>query len=155
MAILTTLITLGTGALVQAVNAHRETQALQRVMNDLNFTLDGMSRHIRTGRDYRCDGGCSFSNGNAELTVTFQKDANTTEEISYQLDEDVIQRKRGDGDWKDITSPEDVTIHSLMFYELSTLHPRVTIVIDGTAHSRAGEGADFTLQTTLNQRLSE
>lgn len=157
LSILTILITVGTTSLVRLIGAHRETQEIQKTMNDLNFALESMSRHFRFGKNYQCAGG---TNPCSDITVLFIQ-SGENEEIRYFLDEDgVVQRDREGGSPLAITSAQDVRIDTLDFHIRGAGsgdgHPRITMVIAGTALNNPDtESSDFVLQTTVNQRPNE
>ncbi len=176
------LVTLGIGSLLRMIDAHAKTQSLQLIMNNLNFTLEGISRHVRFGHDYDCgrpggDVDCApASEGGDWINVKFEG-----EDVRYRLmrfdglkepplDEDeqgaIFRMIRIETPpegyrevWERVTSAE-VDIDALRFYVFDANdsdydQPRVTIVIDGTAQADGGVSTDFTLQTTVNQRENE
>lgn len=170
ISVLVIVITMGTGGLVQVIGAHRQTQALQRTMNDLNFTLESISRHVRFGTNYTCVGtgadvGSRCLNdglGNQKrLLVDFEGDP-----ISYRLliEDGIgeIQRCGATGnDCVSITSRENVDVDILDFYVAGAeytddkIHPRMTVVVSGKVIIKGEEAAPFSIQTTVDQRANE
>ena len=159
--ILMILITMGTGGLAQVVGYHRQTQALQKSMNDLNFVMESMSRHIRFGTNYECTktvaGKCEGIETDFENVQRIRYATRIENGIGY-----VLQRQRQGSSWEDrwVTSPENVDIRRLNFYVEGTdadddIHPRVTIVMEGVVTTGPDREADFTLQTTVDQRFNE
>jgi prepilin-type N-terminal cleavage/methylation domain-containing protein len=54
IAIFLIVITMGVGALLNANLVHRKSQDMRSIMDNLNFTMEDMSRNIRTGYHYAC-----------------------------------------------------------------------------------------------------
>jgi prepilin-type N-terminal cleavage/methylation domain-containing protein len=50
----TIITTMSIGSLVTVFDANRKTQSLRTVMENLNFTMEGMSREIKFGTEYYC-----------------------------------------------------------------------------------------------------
>lgn len=144
---------MGTSGLVQVIQAHRETQAMQNTMNDLNYVMESMSRHIRFGKDYDCkhnSGGCDH------IYTNFEGET----DIEYRLNAGVIERKIEGSSFEQITSPDNIEIENLTFYfggvsRFDDAHPRVTIVIQGIVQTGGGDESELVLQTTVNQRFNE
>lgn len=169
--VLLILLIMGTGGLVQVIQAHRETQAMQNTMNDLNYVMESMSRHIRFGKDYRCrdymtrtytieDYGDISLSECVHIYTLFEG----LEEIEYRLVEvdgkGVIERKIEGQGWEEITSSDSLDVTRLVFTlsgqtSSDGQHPRVTMRIEGAVSVGGGEDRDFGLQTTVNQRFNE
>ena len=56
MSIFTIVVTIAVGSLLVLVDANTKAQNTQSVMTNLNFAIDSMTREIRTGFGYICDG---------------------------------------------------------------------------------------------------
>ena len=54
VALFATVMMLAVGALMAVVGASRRAQAVQSVIDNLDFALDDLSRTVRTGTDYHC-----------------------------------------------------------------------------------------------------
>lgn len=52
IALFTTLVTIGIGALLNANAVHKKNQKIRSLMDGLSFILEDMSTNIRTGSDY-------------------------------------------------------------------------------------------------------
>ncbi|MEM9336366.1 MAG: type II secretion system protein [Patescibacteria group bacterium] len=50
------VITVSVGSLLVLIGANQREQATQNIMTNLAFSLDSMTREIRTGFDYYCEG---------------------------------------------------------------------------------------------------
>jgi len=54
LSLFTVVITITVGSLLVLINGNRELVSTQSVMDSLSFSLDSMTREIRTGRSYVC-----------------------------------------------------------------------------------------------------
>lgn len=54
VAIFTIVVTIGIGAVLDAINQHRNTSSTRTVMDSLTFMMEDMSRNIRLGSNVRC-----------------------------------------------------------------------------------------------------
>ncbi len=175
LAVFMILVTLGIGALLRIIDAHAKTQSLQLVMNNLNFTVESMSRHIRFGNNYDCDISDdildSCIGGGEEVGIIFEGESmvyklgtldNEDGDASASSAIGSIWQKVGSESSRRLTSSE-VDIEELKFYVYDTAtladgnddQPRVTIVIEGRAGLKQAVSSDFVLQTTVNQRDNE
>ena len=158
---------IATGSLLTLLEQNHRSQSLNSVMTDLNFTLESMSRTIRTGRAYHCgSGGGNTSatqdciDGGNMLFVTDQ-DGRRVQYRTRSLSGRVIVERRihagsGWGGWSELTS-ENVALETLTFFVTGSAQgdsrqPRVTIALSGTAR-RGGEVASFSIQTAVTQRI--
>ena len=55
VALFSGVMLIAVGALLALVDANKKAQALNSVMNNLNFALENMSRNIRVGTTYHCE----------------------------------------------------------------------------------------------------
>ncbi|MFZ2523286.1 MAG: hypothetical protein WAW92_02765 [Minisyncoccia bacterium] len=146
------------GAIVSVFSANQKSNNLRSVMDNLNLTLESMTRTIRFSKAYNCGSytplGSTYSDctggGSSDFTVTFN-----AAPIRYYLSSGRIKRSVG-GVETFITSPE-VNISSLNFIvsgsdPYDTLQPRVTIQIKGVAGGTGTRGSTFYLETTVSQR---
>ena len=170
------VMTISLGTLIVLIDANQKAQGVQAVMSNLSFSLDSMTRNIRTARGYFCDDGTGLfenfptkgetrdcSTGNF---IVFT-DGRTGDQTGYRLnDEDydgAIERMTESGGvWLRITSPELVvtTFHvevagSGQYTELvggDGLQPTADIIVQGYIVSDDDTDTDFTLQTNVTQR---
>lgn len=168
------------GALLALVGANRKVHALQSVMNNLNVTLDGMTRAIRMGSTFDGSGGCTSGLNVKDCTggstvFSFQPYGNPPggQPWVYSLDVNgnicgqahAICRSINGLAPIPITSP-DVTIESLSFYVVGSargcdvpspctpIQPKVVIVIKGSAPvANSKAKTTFHMQVTAVQRL--
>lgn len=172
LSVFTVVVTICVSTLYTLIEANSRARNSQSIATNLSFTLDNITREIRTGSDYYCandsgalpvdgentndcDGGGSvfaFNEGGQSLTG-----AESSRRIALRLSEGALQRRLGDGAWHDLTS-EDVTIETLRFYAEGTTRgdgesPVVTILLSGVVGDEAVTETDFRIQTTIAQRL--
>jgi len=145
LSIFTIVVTICISTLYTLIEANSRSRNSQSIATNLTFTLDNITREIRTGRDYYCvlsssdpmpyeagdettldcpNGGAAFSfnEGGQSLTGTTR---NNSRRIAYRLFDGKLQRRLGNGDavggvndasdWLSLTS-EDVMIERLRFY---------------------------------------
>jgi len=146
VAIFTVVMTMALSALLIMTESDRRAQTLKVAVNNLNFSLESMSRTIRTGFVYHCD-----INANP---ITSPRDCNSGATSLAFLDADrqqivycrgegsscsssgaAILRSVNGGAYSQITSPE-VSISGLLFYvtgaESAAIQPKVTILLSGS-----------------------
>lgn len=156
VSIFAVVMTISMGAILQVFNTNRKSEALKAVMDNLNLTVESMSREIRFGRDYDCgaEGGDTNCSG-SEDTMRFT--ASDGREIVYELADGTIYKSTdGGAGFLPVTAAE-IEISDLSFYVLGTLagdalQPKVIIKIKGTAGVKDVDETDFTLQTLVSQR---
>ena len=151
--------------LLSLVYANRKAHALQSVMNNLNITLDSMTRSIRMGTDYRC-GGSSPSNSDCPsggqslyFESRYGDRSNTADDWAYWYDQNtkrIYKSEQGGAAAVAITAPE-VNIESFTFYVVGTtqrdfVQPKVVITVKGVAGSQARTETTFSIQATAVQR---
>ncbi len=153
-------------ALVALVDANRKAQALQSVINNLNIAIDGMSRAVREGSNYRC-GSASGGDCTSGGTVLYfeQHDGSTSnpnDDWVYQFRNGRIY-KSTDG----TTNPSsqvaitagEVTIEDVTFFVFGSsrsdaVQPKVMMVLKGSAGTtKANVKTTFHVQSTAVQRI--
>ncbi|MEY2641079.1 MAG: hypothetical protein RL150_472 [Candidatus Parcubacteria bacterium] len=152
------------GTVLTVLDANRKARTLTEVMNNLNFSLEAMTRSIKTGVDPTITGD---ANG-AILKVTaivLEEDGFSREDVEYQRRQDAegrgyIATRVNDGAWVPITSEQvDVTDFTISTYGFedcqsgSICHqPRTQIGITGNVEINDKISSTFSLQTTVSQR---
>src|SRR3990167_8359923 len=120
-AIFSVVMITAAGALLTTIDANHKAQAIQSVMNNLNFALESMSRAIRVGDTYHCgDSGSLVSNqvpsdcvnGNSFFAFKRSKDSQT---VYYYISGTQIFRQENVGEALAISAPE-IMIENLKFY---------------------------------------
>lgn len=170
VALFAIVMTISVGSLLSLVEANRKTQALQSVMNNLNFAIENISRNMRVGSIYHCSTGTSVppditvpqdcQNGGVLLafeTSTGNR-AISSDQVVYRFVSGRIEKSSdGGATFIAVTAPE-VTIEDLKFYVVGstredTEQPRVAMTISGFAGVSDRARTSFNLQTTISQRL--
>lgn len=187
LSIFTIVVTICVGALYTLIEANSRSRNSQSIATNLSFTLDSLTREIRTGRDYYCavggsaslpfdaddettqdcaTGGAAFSFNEGGQSLT-SNTPNDSRRIAYRLQNGKLQRRLGNGDgiggvndaadWYDLTS-DDVVIERLRFYVEGSERgddnaPIVTVFLSGTVGDEDVTQSDFSIQTTIPQRL--
>lgn len=170
------VMTIGMGAVLAMYGLNKKSQSLKLVMTNLNFAVESMAREIVVGTDYRCDdsgtdpfdcltggGAITFcSSENQKVFYRFSEDLKSIQRyVEKDEDEDTCDEHSPDGDkFQDITAPE-VEIEKLHFFVEGTgtgtgdceKQPRVVILIEGVAGVREEEKSEFSIQTTVSQRV--
>lgn len=175
LSIFTVVVTISVGSLLVLIDANARARNMQEVMTNITYTLDSMTRDIRTGSDYYCgsvaslttsgttrndctsgsaDGrALSFNEGGQSLTNGVFGDR-----IAFRLNANAIERRLGNGSWISVTSPN--TLITFLRFEVNgstagdLVQPRVTIYVEGYAKDDDNvPPAAFSIQTTVTQQL--
>jgi prepilin-type N-terminal cleavage/methylation domain-containing protein len=172
-AIFSVVMVIALGALLAMSESDRKAQTLKSVINNLNFSVDAISRAIRTGDGYACavSGSCNRLNPSSKFSFVDSDNKN----VSYCLSSDSttclspsthlcpvggkcsVLRSYNGGQFLPLTSKE-VVISNLEFFlvgesRADSLQPRVTILLSGTVQVSATQKSDFNLQTSIAQRI--
>ena len=150
------------GSILSVFSANNKSKNLRSVMDNLNLTLESMTRTIRFGNNYNCGSTGNTAlpldcpSGSPSLTITDV----SGNQIRYSTSTVATRISRTIGaNTYYITSP-DVTITYLKFFVLGsapytstdTRQPRVIILVSGYVGDKATTRSSFTLQTTVSQR---
>lgn len=157
------VMVMSSGAVFTVFNSNQKSKNLRSVMDNLNLSLESMTRSIRFGRNYHCGSSgtislpqdCSNNTNGANTLSVIDMDGN---QITYSLSGGRIQRTKGSSTYY-LTSPE-VTINSLTFrvYGSGTytsgdrFQPQVIVVISGQVGLKTSTISAFTIETTISQR---
>lgn len=172
ISIFAVIMTVSMGAILGVFDANRKSQSLRSVMDNMNFSVEAMSREMRFGSNYHCGSDSLIKLKEPQSCPTVPKsqvsflssDATPTQ-ITYKLNgtqiEKAIGRPGGATTFIPVTSPE-IKITSLVFYVVGAkpsptdkLQPKILMKITGSAGSKAGTESEFTLQTLVTQRLQD
>ncbi len=151
------------GSIIGVFDANYKSKNLRSVMDNLNLTLESMTRTIRFGTNYHCGTTTPTTTpldcggtGNSNLTVRAQGGS----QVTYSLSGGRIMRNISGNSYA-MTSP-DVTITALTFRVYGSapysgganlLQPQVIILVSGYVGSKVSTRSTFTLQTTISQRI--
>lgn len=162
----TLVVSMSIGALVVIFDANKKAQSSKTVMDNLNFSIENMTRTIRFGGTYHCDVPTANSNlfsspancsdGKGLIAVNFNGST-----IVYRwngTESDPIQRSDDGGStYTDITSPETVIQHAEFYVfgaesDTDGVQPYVLAVIKGYVGSRPTNQTTFLIETLMSQR---
>jgi len=168
VAIFTTVMVIALGALLAMSESDRKAQTLKSVINNLNFSLDAMSRSMRTGVNYHCDvtqepdtsvRDCASTGATSMAFLSAEGQT-----IHYCRGNDsicdsggtAVLVSKGGSAYAPLTASE-VVITNLVFYvtgaEDLSLQPRVVILLSGEVPVSGSQTSVFDLQTSVTQRL--
>lgn len=168
------------GALIVLTDGSRKARTQRAAIDNLSAAIEGMSRAIRVGSTYHCGDdtvvlytvpkSCPFAGGGAGPSSVFAFEPTDgipgidADQWVYGLNMSgvnpgVIERSRDNGaTWQAITAlnPE-MNISKLDFYVENSVpdltQPRVTMVIRGESGIKTKTKTDFTIQTSITQRM--
>lgn len=133
------------GAITSVISANRQAQVITSVVNNLNFTLESMTRAIKTGSDLDVavtGGVCGQS-----VSLTDARGRN----IAYSLVSETVALEVN-GVTSPITAPE-IKIKNLEFCRLAGDQPAVLFTVSGVMELAGGTTrSEFHVQTTVAQR---
>ncbi len=150
------------GSILSVLDANKKSQTLRAVMDNVNSTMESMTRSIRFGKNYHCGAGGNTAlpldcvSGQNSLTVT-----SGSTQVTYKLNSGRITKSINGGSDSFITSA-DVTISNLTFRVFGSApygggadlyQPQVIIVVSGYSGATPSTQTAFTLETTVSQRL--
>jgi prepilin-type N-terminal cleavage/methylation domain-containing protein len=160
LAIFTVVAVVAIGALLKITDANRKSITLKTTINNLNFALESMSREMRVGSDYSCN-GCN-GGGTGSWILTFRSTQGCYFEYSYTGysggTNGTLQKAEeapcGDGEFHDLISP-NINITNFIVNLDTTYQPKVFLFLKGYSKFKEKDKTEFALQTTISQRLSE
>lgn len=165
-----TVMLIISGSIVSVFSANQKSKTLRSVMDNLNLTMESMTRTIRFGRNYNCGSVLPLTTPNncpsGSNTFSITKIDGST--VTYSLSSGRIVRREAGVDYF-LTSP-DVSITSLLFKVEGAgpyisgvgvtcasditgnycKQPKVIISVVGNVGSKSA--SSFSLQTTISQR---
>lgn len=138
------IVTMAMGSLVVIYQANRQTASIRLALDNANFALNAMSRDIRLGRNFSCQGGCI---GSDNISFTSFNGSDVTYKIT---DNDTISKKVDAGNELPLTANR-YQINTLRFTQSAESPKFITIYMNGTVTN--GEfSTDFDLQTSVSSR---
>ncbi len=168
VALFTIVMVVSVGTLLALVDANQKAQTLKVVINNLNFSLDSITRSMRTGYAFHCATGSisSLPTTPADCSgggrsVSFTDDHGQRIGFRFNTSTGTIERCMTDcsnaSNWIGLTS-RDITIEDARFYVTGALpgdnlQPMVTITVRGQAGARVATESNFEVQTSVTQRV--
>jgi prepilin-type N-terminal cleavage/methylation domain-containing protein len=154
------------GSITSIFDANKKTQTLRTVMDNLNYSMEAMTRTIRFGTNYHCDATTGDVSTPAPVDCNDGKHSIVVKSaegkvVTYSYDD--INKKiirTISGSPYDVTS-SDVTISDLTFRVIGSTpysvggdlyQPQVIITVSGYSGIKATTKSSFSLETTVSQR---
>ena len=150
-------------AIYTVFDSNRKSQSLRAVMDNMNLSLEAMTRTIRFGKDYHCDITVvpnttprDCASGADSIAVT---DFSGNRVIYKKVGTRIARTINGGSDI--FVTGADVNISTTTFRVLGSapyasgsdlFQPKVIIVIDGYAGSKTSARSNFVIETTVSQR---
>lgn len=168
LALLSVVVIVAVGVLLTTNAQVRQSRAQRRVMDNVSFALEHMSRSITYGKDFSCFPGgiptsCPYAVGGTQYLTFTAVYLGTSTAISYErrvnpaTGRGYIARIIGSGGPVPLTD-ENVDIQELNFYvyhaepfSADPQQPRITVAVRGISHA-SQTPQPFFIQTTLSQR---
>jgi prepilin-type N-terminal cleavage/methylation domain-containing protein len=166
VALFTIIVTLGMGALLNANVLHNKSKNMLSILDSLSFTMDDMSRNLRTGTNYYCipNGGSpvygSPLSGQSCIGVAFN--AQDGSQWAYKLTAQGAIQKTTDGGvtWVQMTPSEAIMSTSIFPFSVLGAEPTtsgdkqqpfVVIHLVGSITYKTVV-TPFSIQTSVSQR---
>jgi prepilin-type N-terminal cleavage/methylation domain-containing protein len=160
------VVTISIGAILSVFDANRKSQASKTVVDNLNLSIENMTRTIRFGGNYHCGSGGTLSspqnctdntNGDTFLAVTFyDKNLARNVIVAYRLNGNAIEMSYDGGSFIPITATEaNIQILKFRVFGSATsdnVQPYVVAVIRGYAGSKPTTQSVFSIETLMSQR---
>ena len=178
MTIFTILVTIGIGSVLSALNQHFVTTNIRSIVDSLNFTMEDMSRNIRTSGEIRCvvsgdigpytnstddvmPANCPALAGSNKIVFKAIDGTNVTYVMTAPTattDPSSILKVSGDTGIPEVIIPPEVKINFAKSGFTVTgatgsdkLQPRVTIRLSGTITYK-NVTSPFSIETTVTAR---
>jgi prepilin-type N-terminal cleavage/methylation domain-containing protein len=171
------VVVIGVGSLLNAHLINKKSQDMRSIIDSLSFTMEDMSRNIRTGYNYKClvtgnnytqDSLSTPESGSNCFGIAFEYSEGNPEDrgdqwVYYVQDGKLFKSTEGLNNPVQMT-PDEVVI-SKNTYSFSIIgaepfsdgdnqQPLAVIRLVGKITSRSGD-TSFSLQTTVSQRRSD
>ena len=171
VSIFSVVMVIAVGAVLAIVSANHKAQALNSVITNLNFAVEGMMRDIRTGYNYDCgtpDDGyvdCPSGASGDDTQMNFYSSQYNTN-VVYGLVKNSPSNPCNNGIEKIVggavscITSQEITIDALHFYVTDATsassggnygQPRILIILQGRFNGFGGI-TNFNLQTMVSQR---
>jgi prepilin-type N-terminal cleavage/methylation domain-containing protein len=174
VAIFSIVVMISLGAILTILEAKRKARTLTEVMNNLNFSIEMITRSLKTGvePDYTATDGGTIIVGAIILDEEGFKREKTRYRLSNEDGRGFIERCAtvindsqsyagadcASNDWMPITSDMvdierfDVLVTATESFNDGVDQPRTQLFIKGTVQISDRISSDFSLQTTVSQR---
>ncbi len=175
VAIFSVVMTMALGALLALSVADRKAQTMKSAIDNLTFSLDSMTRAMRTGSNYHCGiGGAPTTPQDCNATganyITFTQAGGS--QVYYQLDTanaatcgqttgsvGCIERSSDGVTWYPITSPDIIIQNTGFLFHVvgapvgDSLQPKVLVTVSGLVQVSSTQTNTFRMQSSVTQRI--
>ncbi|MEY2702093.1 MAG: hypothetical protein RLY43_726 [Bacteroidota bacterium] len=168
VAIFSIVVVIALGAILTILDANRKARTLTEVMNNMNFSVEMITRSLKTGvePDFSFIDGGTLSVGSIILDESGFQRERTRYSLKTEGDRGYIAKcsnfdyESNDcstDEWQPITSDlVDVNTFEVLVVGAGTnsdgIQPRTQILISGEVRINENISSDFSLQTTVSQR---
>lgn len=162
------VIVIGVGALINAYLINKKSQDMRSIMDGLSFSMDDMSKSIRTGYDYHCLDG----QGGSDISIAYSclggygiafkhidPNNNNVYQWVYSIQSGKLYRSTDGGNSAVQMTPNEIVLDGSTYNfsvigaeNTDTEQPLVIIRLVGKITSSRVE-TPFSLQTAVSQRL--
>lgn len=138
------------GAIMSIVDANRKARTLMTVMNNLNFTVESMTRSFKTGQDSFVSGDCFYTE---EIDYGTTGDSYDKRDVGYCIDDGVITKSVDEAPFSALTSPDiEITEGTFEIRDNDSIQPLLIINLQGEVVIASRIRSAFTIQTSVSQR---
>jgi type II secretory pathway pseudopilin PulG len=161
VALFAIVITMVSAAYLNLIALDRNSRATSDTTNNISFAIDGMSRAIRTGTNYKCGGSGTncWPPASPSSTLTFTNDQNivvtySLDTVNHQIDECYDTTTCSAIPFTD----PNVVVNTLSFYVRGVgvgdgVQPEVVIVANASVSVGQGRApVNFNIQTLASER---
>jgi len=176
LALFSIVAVIGAGALLKIIAADKKAESLKTVINNMNFALESLTRESRMGTKYFCTDtptsnvttgqDCTDSTGKSTLEFV-SSDGRLFVYSIVPVSAGIYKLQKSESaiggalDFYDATSP-DVKLTDAFFKVTGSLPSdidgepgKIFVFLKGYTQPRAQIKSEFTIQTTVSQRLRE
>lgn len=154
------------GAVLTIFDANRRSENSKTVVDNLNFTIEDMTRTIRFGYGYDCGdqgGDKNCSTGSDTISLTFQGDNIVYKKCGSEIKKSTNGETNCNSANLETITSTDTVIQNLKFYVLGVgtsgaeryKQPYVIAVIKGYVGPRPSLQSSFFIETMMSQRRIE
>lgn len=154
------------GSMIHLQGAAQKGEASYATLDNLNLTMDSMTRLVRTGTNFHCGlsgdlaapADCPYRGNVADGQPAFAFTSQSGKRIQFQLSSTSVEMKEDPGAWFRITDDSIIVDRFRIYVEGSTQddtkQPYALLVVSGKI-MLGSQSSDFHLQTTMTQRLPD
>jgi prepilin-type N-terminal cleavage/methylation domain-containing protein len=155
IALFAVVVTITFGTIVTIIDVNRKSQTLTLVMNNLNFTLESITRTIKTSRSITSYGGeLHFENQDGKYVAYREESGQILKCVKDTANCSFISLSSVDDDYVPITAT-DVQIQDFLLNKWDSGdsgQPRVFLIVSGVAAITEKISSEFSIQTTVSIR---